>query len=167
MLTIKKKLFPLIILLGFTLTIAGCKTQLAPDYDKAIVESVTSTSEKTMTFLARVADGTSATDFAKREQHYNELIGSFDALEIHAKARPIPSNRATKRINKILGTKGKDPLSSDYPSAFAFEKLSETLKKMKETDKEKGLTPTVVNAFRGQIEIYLDQAITYESFLNR
>ncbi len=149
------------------LSALGCKTLLAPEYDKAIVESITTTSEKTMSFLASVDQGTSNSDFSERENDYNELIGAYDSLKIKAKARPIPKNTATKKINDLLQSKGSDPISGEYPSGTAFEKISETLQKMKVTDKANGLKPTAVMAFKGQIEIYLDQAITYESFLKR
>lgn len=149
------------------LSLSGCKTLLAPEYDKAIVDRITSTSEETMSFLAEVAEGTSKSSFSQREGTYNKLIGSYDALEIKAKARPIPDNVATKKINQLLGQKGSDPISGSYPSAFAFGKISETLKKMKQTDKQNDIRPTAVKAFKGQIKIFLDQAITYESFLKR
>lgn len=165
MLVIKKKIFPLILLIGL-LSATGCRTLLAPEYDKAIVETVSATSEKTMSFLANVSEGTSKSDFSEREKNYNDLIGAYDALKIKAKARPIPSNVATKKINEILGTRGTS-LSGNYPSAFAFEEISKTLKKMKDTDNVSGLKPTAVEAFKGQIAIFLDQAITYESFLKR
>lgn len=166
MLVIKKKIFPLILFIGLVSTVIGCKTLLAPEYDKAIVETVTSTSEKTMSFFAKVSEGTSKSNFSEREKEYNDLIGAYDALKIKAKARPIPKNTATKKINELLGTRGNS-LSGDYPSAFAFEEISKTLKKMKETDNKSGLKPTAVEAFKGQIEIFLDQALTYESFLKR
>lgn len=165
MLVIKKKIFPLILLIGLISTV-GCKTLLAPEYDKAIVETVTSTTEKTMSFLAKVSEGTSNSNFSERENEYNDLIGAYDALKIKAKARPIPNNIATKKINELLGTRGNS-LSGDYPSAFAFEEISKALKKMKDTDNTSGLKPIAVQAFKGHIEIFLDQALTYESFLKR
>lgn len=151
----------------FILMLVGCKTILAPEYDKVIVESVTATSEQTMIFLASVDQGTSIDTFSEREVGYNELIGAFDALKIQAKARPIPNNDVAKKVNKLLQSKGTEAVSGVYPSAIAFEKISETLQKMKSTDMANGLKPGAVQAFKGQIEIFLDQAITYESFLKR
>lgn len=155
------------ILMCLVLIFSSCKTLLAPEYDKAIVESIAFTSEKTMSFLEKVSEGTSKESFSERENEYNVLIGAYDALKIKAKARPIPSNVATKKINELLRAKGSNSISGDYPSAFAFEKISETLKKMKETDKARGIKPTAMQAFKGMIQIFLDQAITYESFLKR
>ncbi len=165
MLVLRKTLLPLCFLI-VSITITGCKTRLAPEYDKAIVETVSITSEATMRFFALVAQGTTANDFSKREDTYNHLIGAYDALKIKAKARPVPKHIATKKINELLGTRG-NTLSGDYPSAFAFEALSKTLRKMKDKDKSTGIKPTAIQAFKGQIEIFLDQALTYESFLKR
>ena len=155
------------LIFGLVLSLFSCKTLLAPEYDKAIVEAITITSEKTMSFFAEVAEGTSQSNFPEREEAYNRLIGAYDALAIKAKARPIPDNVATKKINQLLGQKGSNPISGNYPSAFAFEKISETLMKMKQTDKQKDIGSIAIEAFKGQIEIFLDQAITYESFLKR
>jgi len=158
-----------ILVLVCALSLSSCKTLLAPEYDKAIVETITTSSEKTMGFISEISEGTCNTDYSKREKKYNELIGAYDALKIKAKARPLPNNVATKKINELLGKKGSPTISGDYPSAFAFEKISETLQKMKETDKDttKCIKPGALKAFKGQIEIFLDQAITYESFLKR
>lgn len=145
----------------------GCRTTLAPEYDKAIVDGVTASSKKTMSFLAALSSGVSKEGFKNREQTYNELIGEFEALKLQAKARPLPKNVATEKINKLLQTKGSNPLSENYPSAFAFEEIAKTLVKMKETDSSNGIKPIAVMAFKGQIEIFLDQAMTYESFLKR
>lgn len=163
---LKLRLPSFMLLLGFLL-ITSCKTVLAPAYDKAIVDGVIATSQKTMTFLAGISEGTSNTTFEFRENTYNELIGAFDALKLQARARPVPKKVAADKINKLLQAKGSDAVAGNYPSAFAFEKISETLVKMKEEDRENGIKPIAMQAFRGMIEIYLDQAITYESFLKR
>jgi hypothetical protein len=150
------------------LSLTGCKTQLAPEYDKAIVESLTANTQNLMFFLATIEDGgTTPATYTDRATSYYTLIGAFDALALQAKARPVPDNVATEKINELLQSKGSDPLSSEYPSAFAFTKISETLKKMKETDQKNGIKPFALQAFKGQILIFLDQAITYESFLKR
>lgn len=166
MITLKLRFPPLIILLSLLL-ITSCKTVLAPAYDKAIVDGVIATSQKTMTFLAWISEGTSNTTFEFRENTYNELIGAYDALKLQARARPIPKKMAIEKINKLLQAKGTNTVAGNYPSAFAFEKIAETLTKMKEEDQNNGIKPIAMQAFRGMIEIYLDQAITYESFLKR
>ncbi len=45
--------------------------------------------------------------------------------------------------------------------------MIKTMEKMRDTDKSQGITRTEVAAFKGQIEISLDQALTYEKALER
>lgn len=146
---------------------SGCQTTLAPAYDQAIVDGVTENTELALRFFASMEDGTNADSFSLRENTYNQLIGAFEALKIHAKARPLPKNIAVEKINELLQARGNSPLSGEYPSAFAFSQIAETFKKMKEIDAKQGIKPFALQAFKGQVEIFLDQAITYESFLKR
>lgn len=164
--TLRLRFSPLLLLIPLFF-LSGCKTVLAPQYDKAIVDGVTAATAKTMSFMAEVSAGVTAATYKNREKTYNELIGAFDALKLQAKARPMPNNTATEKINKLLQSKGSNALTGEYPSAFAFEKISETLTEMKSRDEANGVKTIAVQAFKGQIEIFLDQAITYESFLKR
>jgi hypothetical protein len=141
---------------------------MAPNYDKAIVDGLTSTNTKLMELFASTSSGTSKENFEQREKTYNSLIGSLDALTIQAKARPVPKNKITEKVNEYLTSRGVNVLEGDdAPSATALAKISESIVKMRDTDKKQGVTATEVSAFKGQVVIYLDQAITYESFLER
>ncbi len=161
-----KLYFSVIALIAIAL-FTGCEATLAPAYDQAIVTKVTASSDLAMRFFAEVDGGTESESFAAREPVYNILIGAFESLKLQAKARPVPKNVALDKINEMLAAKGSNAITGDYPSAFAFEKIAETFKKMKETDKQNGIRPLALQAFKGQVEIFLDQAITYESFLKR
>lgn len=163
---IKKRLFALKFLFVILL-FSGCQATLAPAYDQAIVEKVTASSDLAMRFFAEVDGGTTSESFAVREPIYNALIGAFESLKLQAKARPVPNNVALEKINELLQSKGSNAISGEYPSAFAFEQIAATFKKMKQTDRENGIKPLALQAFKGQVEIFLDQAITYESFLKR
>lgn len=150
------------------LLLPGCAAQLAPDYDQALVDGLVSINTEVMQYFASVSSGTTKDTFSEREDSYNKLIGSLDALEIQAKARPFPKNDATEKINEFLSERGVNMLESDEaPSAYALKKISETITKMRDTDKKQGITAVEVLAFKGQTVIYLDQALTYESFLER
>ena len=146
---------------------SSCEATLAPAYDQAIVEKVTASSDLAMRFFAEVDGGTEKDSFTVREPVYNILIGAFESLEIQARARPVPKNVAIDKINEMLQAKGSNSITGEYPSAFAFERIAETFTKMKETDRQNGIKPLALQAFKGQVEIYLDQALTYESFLKR
>lgn len=162
---LRKSIFSFAILLSL-ISNSSCSITLAPEYDKAIVEKTSDITTETLMLFAEVSSGTKKDSFVKRENTYNELIGSFDALSLQAKARPLP-NVSLDRLNQLMKQKGMENVSGDYPSATAFKEIALTLSKMKATDESSGLNPTVVAAFKGQIEIYLEQAITYETFLKR
>lgn len=148
--------------------LSACATTLAPNYDKAIVDGLVSVNQKMMEHFASTSSGTNKSDYDKREKTYNSIIGSIDALAIQAKARPIPKNKITEKVNEILRSRGVEVLEGeDAPSATALEKISETITKMRDTDKKQGVTAFEVKVFKGQVVIYLDQAMTYERFLER
>lgn len=150
------------------LCLMACATTLAPNYDKAIVDGLNVTSAQLMELFAESASGTNPASFSAREKTYNKLIGKLDAMAIQSRARPVPTNKVTDKVNAALEQRGVRLIDgSDVPSATAMEKISATLVKMRDTDQKQGVTPFEVKAFRGQVVIYLDQAITYESFLER
>lgn len=163
---IRKKFSSLPILLVF-LFFSSCQVTLAPAYDQAIVDTVTKSSELAMRFFAEVEGGTQTEFFVNREATYNQLIGVFESLKIQSRARPIPDNKTVERINQMIQAKGAEAIHEAYPSAFAFERIAETFRKMKEFDSEDAMDAEFIAILKGQVEIYLDQAITYESFLKR
>jgi hypothetical protein len=115
-----------------------------------------------------MSSGTSGDTFPAREDKYNSLIGHLYALEIQTQARPVPKNVATEQINKLLGERGAGSLDTGVsPSAFAITKVKDSIVKMKDTDKKQGVTAYEVQAFKNQVVIYMDQALTYENFLKR
>lgn len=148
--------------------LSACVTTLAPNYDKAIVDGLVSVNQKMMEHFASTSSGTSNSDYDKREKIYNTIIGNIDALAIQAKARPIPKNKTTEKVNEYLRSRDVEVLDDeDAPSATALKEISETITKMRDTDKKQGVTEFEVKAFKSQAVIYLDQAMTYESFLER
>jgi len=157
------------VLSAFTLLLlSACATTLAPSYDKAIADGLVSTSSEMMEFFASTSAGTTKNGFAKREGTYNNLIGRVDALVIQANARPTPKNSVTEKVNDALAKRGVRILEGDdAPSATALQGISKTLTKMRDTDKKQGITSAEAGLFKGQAVIYLDQAITYESYLER
>jgi hypothetical protein len=169
MFSIKRKEFILysVILLMY-LIFNGCAATLAPQYDKAVVEGLTATNTDAMEFFASVCKGTQNDTYDQREAKYARIIGHFDALGIQAKARPLPENKVIDKINDVLSKRGV-PIQNDseIPSATAMGKISLTFAKMRDTDQKQGLTPFEVEAFKRQVSIYMDQALTYESFLER
>lgn len=145
----------------------GCQASLAPTYDQAIFTRVTENGELAMRFFAEVEAGTDSESFYMRQPIYNQLIGAFESLKLQARARPVPNNVSLSKINELLQSRGSNTITDEYPSAFAFGEIANTFRKMKQIDSQSGIKPMAIQAFQGQVEIYLDQAITYESFLKR
>lgn len=156
------------IFIASVILITGCATQLAPKYDAALFKGVTDTNVKIMELFASVSAGTDSASCSDREEAYNAAIGSVDALALQSKARPIPKNSITEKVNKYLESRGVGTMTGDVaPSANSLEHVSLQLTKMKEVDCKSGLKPGAVATFKNAVIISMDQAITYESFLDR
>lgn len=155
------------------LSLYSCAVSLAPKFDQGIVDNLSSTSVEIFQLFAEVSSGTNSADFSKREQKYNTLIGKTEALELQLKARPMPRNKTLEKVinktNDRLKSRGiASPVSiGDAPSAAALEQIVKNLEQMKTSDKNNGLPPATVSLFKGFVQLYLDQALTYERFLNK
>lgn len=163
---IKARAVNIIFLAVFFLT--SCAIQLAPQYDQALFDGITETNTQTMQLFATVSSGTSADTFSQRETTYNNLIGTVDALAMQSLARPVPKNKVTEKVNAYLASRGVTGLEDgNAPSAAALQEVSENLAKMRDKDRSAGLAPNVVAAFKNAVVISMDQALTYEAFLER
>lgn len=149
------------------LSFSQCTTSLAPQFDEMIFQDLSSSSEEVLSFFASIENGTESESFLNRAGNYNQLIGKFEALELKTRARPIPANSVLEKVNKSLEIRSGKAITGDYPSAYAMGEIAKTLKMMKKTDAEDGLKIITIQAFKNQVLIYLDQALTYENFLNR
>lgn len=163
-----KRLVKLLSPFTLLLLLSACTTSLAPSYDKAIADGLVAASQQLMTHFAATSAGTTADNFAQRDATYSSLIGNLDALTLQAKSRPAPSSSVGDKVNEYLTRRGITTSDTgDVPSAAALEQISITLTKMRDVDKKQGVTAIEVAAFKGQVVIYLDQALTYENFLER
>jgi len=150
--------------------LVSCATQLAPPYDKAVSDGLAAVNVEVMQLFATTSSGTQAATFTSREQSYNATIGKLDALVLQANARPAPDTRLIGTINSFLDKQGIPPVvevNGEIPSAGALRKVSETVTKMRDTDRKQGVTAFESATFKQQASIYLDQALTYEAFLKR
>lgn len=159
-----------LLIIAIVFGITGCAIQLVPPYDKVVADGLTQVNTEAMTLLATVSSGTKAETFSAREEKYNTLIGKVEALALQAGARPMPKNKVSDAINRALDKRASQQLTDDDstpPSAYAIKKVAETFIKLRDTDRKQGITSTEALAFKGQVIIYLDQATTYENFLQR
>lgn len=162
------KKFTSVLLIFWMMFIVGCATQLAPKYDQALFKGVTDTNVKIMELFASVSNGTESSTCHQRLSSYNSVIGSVDALALQSKARPAPENSITEKVNTYLESRGIGAITgAEAPSALALQEVSKNLNKMKEVDCKSGLGKGVVATFKNAVIISMDQAITYESFLDR
>ena len=156
------------LLLILCVGLSACVARLAPNYDKAIADGLVTTSQQLMTHFASTASGTTASSFAQRDATYSSIIGNLDALALQAKSRPTPKSSVGDKVNAYLAKRGITITDTgEVPSAAALEQISITLTKMRDVDKKQGVTAFEVAVFKGQAVIYLDQALTYENFLER
>ena len=156
-----------LLVLFLATALAACTVQLAPAYDRSLVDDIESASADVMSLFASASGGTEAGTFVTREPAYNKAIGTFDALAIRAGARPIPDSSALEKVNKELEKRGVAPLDGQIPSVPALQLVAKSVTKMRDTDKKEGLKPLAVEAFKGQVVISLDQVLTYEKYLER
>lgn len=152
---------------ALVLAVGACTTQLAPLYDQALVEGLTSVNAKTMELMASAAGGTTKETFGSRENQYNKVIGGLDALALQAAARPVPANSLATAINSRGEGPGASGDTQRVPSSTALMEVSKTVSQMREVDKKQGVTGVEVQAYKGQVLIYMDQALTYEAALQR
>lgn len=165
---IQRTFLGLIVFLFFVLSITGCAVQLAPTYNKDIVTGITVANKDVLEFLSSVDAGTTQSTFANRKDKYDKLIGAFESISTQIKARPIPSNKVKDKVNELLSKRGVQKLvDADYPSQIAIEEIVKNLKKMKDKDGNSDIGKTAIDVFKSAINISVDQALTYENFLER
>jgi len=160
--------------LSILMLLQCCAIHIAPKYDVKIVDSLSESSNNLFTFFSEVSEGTTALDYSVREQKYNALIGKLEALELQIKARPVPSSskleKLKEKVNGALKARNVDAFQfstdDNFPSANALKMIVLNIKKLKDVDKLQGVSKTEVQVFKGYVENYLDQALTYEKYLN-
>ena len=155
------------------LLVAGCAAQWAPAYDPSIADGLNATNRDVQTLFATIGTGVDKQTFPSRSGTYARIIGSLDALEIQVKTRTLPPDAAKlPDVEHLLAKLGIGQVDQDkkftaFPSARAIHDASATLVKMRDTDAAHGLAGELVSAFVNQTDIYLAQAIAYESYLKR
>ena len=149
----------------------SCTAQLAPAYDQSITTGLATANTDMQTLFATVGTSTDTASFATaRAAAYNKVIGELTALEMQARARPLPPDDVLTRVNTALTQNSVttlDPGFTAYPSARAMHGAGDTVTHMRDADQAAGLRGAEIPAFEGQANIYMAQAITYENFLKR
>jgi len=158
----------ILLVLGCVALLYGCPVRLAPDYSPGVVEGLSGAGSNLMELFASISTGTTPDTFGQREDTYNALIGWFETLALEVRTRPQPEGDVLRKVNEYLESRDVPRLDDGQsPSAIAIQEVADTITKMRDTDRKQGLTALEVRAFKGQALIFLDQALTYEKFLER
>jgi hypothetical protein len=160
---------PLLVAFLVSLPLAGCTVQLAPDFDKTIVDGLTSANEQTLILFASISSGTASSPFSAREVTYNSIIGKFDALRVEATARPTPQPLILKYLG-LGGHPSQAPSDSDHltaPTPDIIANIVDKLTRMRDQDKAGPMTADVVAIYKNSYELSINQALTYEKALQR
>ncbi len=149
--------------------LSACTVQLAPDYDKSVVDGLTSANQQVLTFFASISDGTTPATFSNRDATYATLIGKFNALQIEAAARPNPQPLFLKYLGfGGAGDKPIDPADQlKAPTPGILANIVTKLTEMRAQDKSGPLASDVIAIFKNSYTLSITQALTYEKALQR
>lgn len=184
-----------------TIAIAGCATQLAPQYDETLVTGINDVNKQIMELYASTSMGVARETFPNRVDQYNKIIGKLDALALQSANRPVPETKVQKRVSDAVkrmppyeGPMGADlqgqisrmasacatqrkvkpfpinfrelPSEGYVPaSANALNQMSKGITFLRETDCAVGLNAGTVTLNRNFVTTFMDQALTYETYL--
>lgn len=164
-----RPLWSAITLLLVLTTLTGCAVRFAPSPDRSLIDGLAKANEEAMTLFASVASGTTAATFASRERSYDTLLGKFDALRLQAQVRPNPRPLAgfTLMFSINATTQERADEAAAAPTSDVLAAIIKTLTMMRETDRKTGLAAIVVQNFKREFEISMQQALTYEKALER
>ncbi len=165
-------------LLPVLFILAACTIKLLPDYDAALYDGLNSANEATHTLFSSVSGGSTKSAFAKHGPAYDNVIGKFAALASRAETRPQPSipKSAASRLKKIPQLTGVCSATSDQAGSSVSEcftlvtpraltEIIETLTSMRDLHKAAGLGALTQDAFVGDYQISIEQALAVEAAL--
>ncbi|MCO1335142.1 hypothetical protein MO867_12450 [Microbulbifer sp. OS29] len=157
----------IVLFIALTAFTASC-VQLAPKYDAELYSDLTNVNTELMELFSSVARGTHKDSYPERSNQYHALIGKIEALAMQSRTRPVPESDALKKINQYLDSTSQDiTFDQQAPSVASLQKIAESLNRMRTEDEDQGLNALAVSLFKNEVVISMDQALTYESFLNR
>jgi hypothetical protein len=148
---------------------SGCTIRLAPDYDRAIVDGLSTANEEAMTLFASASSGLGARPFSTREASYNSVIGKVEAVRVQVDSRPAPPSLGSQ-LMLPTGRANSDDDNAETPASptgQALAGIAATLTYMRDTDRRGKLEKKNVPGFKNSFEIRMARALTYEKALQR
>lgn len=161
------KIYYQIFALLTVILLSACTIQLAPDYDKDLVEALDSANEETMAVFASLSEGSAQSEYPQYKERYSAVIGKYSALKQRAATRQMPP--LSKQLNKVkfVSDKCSDPTSCVNTSPQSIESVIENLKLVQTTHRKIGLDPDVLEGFERRHVIVIQQALFVERALKR
>jgi len=143
--------------------------QLAPEYDVKIYDGIIALNNDAQVFFASAENGLKEDKYILYEPTYNEIIGTLQSLIIQLDARPIPESKLLNKINEKLKKEGKEPFnfSDNLPTRNALQIILDRFENLKTNHAKREIKPIEISTARQAFNIAIDQAITFESHLER
>ncbi len=150
------------------LLLSSCAVQLAPDYDKAVVEGIAALNEAVTSFIAGApADGYVKNSYPTHSKFYADAVGKAQALEVRASARPVP----TPLIATWLGVGPKPEkvsgIGDQIPTVASLMEIERQLTEMRDLHEKAGFGRAYAVRRGQQLQILFKNALTYENALKR
>jgi hypothetical protein len=163
---------------AFLFFLQACAIQLAPAYNKDIVDAINTANTQTETLFASISPGVTAATFGQRENTYNDAIGQFSAIESQLRARPTPAPPQLPFFGSMQlppDDVAKIARLTGAPSIDAMQHLIDNLTKMRDIDRQQGLpaancapqSGSATCLFENGYRSSLYNVLTYEMALER
>jgi hypothetical protein len=157
--------------LAVALVLAGCGIRLAPNYDRDIIDGLARTNEDALTLFASVANGAPPGSYPRRVDAYNALQGKLESVGAMVKARGTPQPPATGvALLGVVGVQNAQQQADQYmqPSTGPnIEAMIRIVNLMRNDDSRGKLSALSVMTLKNNFSAEMNQALTYEKFLNR
>jgi hypothetical protein len=152
--------------------------QLAPAPDPSLNDGIRALNVDIMNLYAITGGGVTKGTCSRRLPQYNRIIGNADALALQSQNRPVPDSATRDKIINAL----RDRMSADARalgqasdgatptitgSAFALTEISRSIRSLRKSDCEHGLSEYLVTLNRQQVQHFMSEALFYEYMLQR
>lgn len=164
---IARRIGVLIILL---IALSACAARWLPDHDPLILNKMVALNEDTMVLFSAVSPSTTTASFARLESSYDKLIGGFEALNMLAKARPVPSlgiSGLTRQIADRACAAGATLADCINTTPANIDEIVLTLRTMRDAHKRMGLPADLVEQFRQPYLFSSNSILILEAALKR
>lgn len=154
------------------LFLSACAVSLSPDYDQELHQGLNEANKEALILFSALSGGSPKSQFDKNAPQYHKVIGSFGALLTRAKTRPEPAaaQRVASKFGKIprlndICAEVEEGQSCAFVTPRSIDEIIQTLSKMRDRHKERGLSQSILMLLVADYEISVEQALTVEAAL--